>query len=74
MTTAVLDSNREREISVTAVCHFKQELLTLPISVTTIGIFYYQIQLDALKQHLLFYLIAMFRTGGGSPTRSKELW
>ena len=37
------------------------------------GIFFYQIRLDALRQHPLLYIIATFRTGGGSPTRSKQL-
>ena len=35
---------------------------------------FYQIRLDALTQHPLFYIIETFRTGGGSPTRSKQLW
>ena len=35
---------------------------------------FYQIRLDALRQHPLLYIIATFRTGGGSPTRSKQLW
>ena len=44
------------------------------IAVTRFGIFFYQIRLDALRQHPLLYIIATFRAGGGSPTRPKQLW
>ena len=43
-------------------------------SVTRFGTFFYQIRLDALRQHPLLYVVAKFGTGGGSPTRSKQLW
>ena len=49
-------------------------IICLICSVTRFGTFFYQIRLDALRQHPLLYIIATFRAGGGSPTTSKQLW
>ena len=35
---------------------------------------FHQIRLDALRQNPLLYIIDTLRTGGGSPTTSKQLW
>ena len=48
--------------------------LTRAVCGTRFGILFYQIWLDALRQHPLLYIIATFTTGGASPTRSKQLW
>ena len=37
-------------------------------------VFFYHFRLDALtQQHTLLYIIATFRTGGGSPTSIKQV-
>ena len=52
----------------------KMHWVVFATSVTRFGTFFYQIRLDALRQHPLVYIIATFTTGGGSPTSSKQLW